>query len=97
MVLEAALEQAGDDARDPEVLRDAIASVELTVPRGPVRFDDYHQAVYNVYIREVQEVDGEWVNAVIETIPDVGQFWTYDPDEYLALPLLTDLVGTWDD
>ena len=97
MVLEAALEQAGDDARDPEVLRDAIASVELTVPRGPVRFDDYHQAVYNVYIREVQEVDGEWVKAVIETIPDVGQFWTYDPDEYLALPLLTDLVGTWDD
>ena len=27
------------------------------------------------------------VNAIVETIPDVSQFWKYDPKDYLKMPL----------
>ena len=69
--------------------------MEVDAPRGPLRFDARQQAVYNVYVREVKQVDGRWANEVVDTIPDVDQFWTYDPDEYLKLPPYDQLKGTW--
>lgn len=95
-VLEAALEQVEGEVTY-EALNDAIGTVEIEAPRGPIRFDDYGQAVYNVYIREVQEVDGEWQNTVTGTIEDVSQFWTYDPEEYLEFETFEELKGTWAD
>lgn len=83
------------DTVDREALLDAMAGVSFDAPRGPVSFDEYGQVVHNVYIREVQEVDGEWVNAVRHTYPDVSQFWTYDPEEWMAAERFEDLKGTW--
>lgn len=96
MVLEAALETIGDDEVTPEALTAAIGDVSLDAPRGPLSFDEYGQAVYNVYVREVREVDGEWVNAVIDTYEDVSQFWTYDPEEFMGSEPLADRKGTWE-
>ena len=31
--------------------------------------------------------DGRLVNAIIETYPDVSQFWKYDPQAFLAAPV----------
>lgn len=93
MVLEQAL--ASVDEVDYESLIAAIAEVEVDAPRGPVSFDDYGQAIYNIYVREVEEVDGTYQNTVVETIPDVTQFWTYDPETYLDYPPYSELVGTW--
>jgi branched-chain amino acid transport system substrate-binding protein len=95
IVLEAALEQLGADAIDPEALREALRTVSVTAPRGPVSFDDLQQGVFSVYVREVQQVDGQWVNAPIHTFEDVSQFWTYSQEEYLGFPKLADLKGTW--
>jgi branched-chain amino acid transport system substrate-binding protein len=102
-VLEAALEAAGDDATDPAALQEALKGVTVEAPRGELRFDDFNQAVMDFYIREVQEVEEDPLgnaevnkaNVVIETIPDVSQFWTFDPDEYLELPTYDGLKGTW--
>jgi branched-chain amino acid transport system substrate-binding protein len=55
--------------------------------RGPVRFDEYGNVVGNVYIRKVEKKDGKLVSAVIKTYPNVGQFWTYDPKEFLTHPV----------
>jgi len=62
------------------------AKVEDTV-RGPIRFDEYGQSVGTVYVRRVERKGGRLVNAVVKTYPDVSQFWTYDPAEFLRQPV----------
>ena len=39
-----------------------------------------------MYIRKVERKDGQLVNIIVETFPDVSQFWTYDPKQFLAAP-----------
>jgi branched-chain amino acid transport system substrate-binding protein len=36
-----------------------------------------------VYIRKVEQKGGKLVNTTIKGYPDVGQFWHYDPQEFL--------------
>ena len=57
------------------------------LPRGPVQLDDYGSPIENVYIRKVERVNGALQNTVIDTVPAVSQFWTFDPAEYLKQPL----------
>ena len=58
--------------------------------------DPYGNPVQNIYIRKVEKVkdhpldflkSGEikW-NVVIDTIPNVSQFWKYSPEEYMKQP-----------
>lgn len=104
-VLEAALEEAGENGDDPEQLLEALGNVQVDVPRGELSFDSYGQAVMDFYIREVQQLDSDPLgneavnkaNVVIETIPDVSQFWEWSPEEYLEMPSYESLKGTWAD
>jgi branched-chain amino acid transport system substrate-binding protein len=52
-----------------------------------MHIDEYGNVVGNIYILEVQRRDGRLVNVPIKTYEDVSQFWTYDPDWYLAQPV----------
>jgi branched-chain amino acid transport system substrate-binding protein len=40
-----------------------------------------------VYIRRVARKGGRLVNEVIHTYPNVSQFWTYKPEEFLKNPV----------
>ncbi|GAB3479170.1 ABC transporter substrate-binding protein [Polaromonas eurypsychrophila] len=52
-----------------------------------VKMDAYGNPVFDVYIRRVvKRADGKLVNAVVDTYPQVSQFWTYNPTEYLKQP-----------
>jgi len=65
----------------------AIRAVRITdAPRGPLRLDDRGNPVENIYIRRVASQNGKLVNEVIQTYPNVSQFWTYAPAEYLKQP-----------
>lgn len=55
--------------------------------RGPVRLDAYANPVQNIYIRKVERRGGLLQNTVIFTYPNVSQFWKYDPEEFLRLPV----------
>jgi branched-chain amino acid transport system substrate-binding protein len=94
IVLEQALAQL-DGGVTAQKIRAALAKVSVNAPRGPVSFDAYGQAVYTVYIRKVEQKDGKWVNAVLATVPEVSQFYTYGPTTYLAFPTYEKLKGTW--
>ena len=73
----------GNAADAPAFVR-AMRAVRITdAPRGPVRFDDRGNPVENIYIRRVEQQGGKLQNTVIQTYPNVSQFWTYDPAEYL--------------
>jgi branched-chain amino acid transport system substrate-binding protein len=64
--------------RDPGPLRDA---------RGEWKIDEYGNPTMNIYIRKVERRDGKLVNTVVKVYPDVSQFWTYDPKDFLSKPV----------
>ena len=75
-------------AEDRNRLLAALRAVSIKdAPRGPLVVDTYDNPIENIYIRRVERVGGKLQNTVITTIPNVGQFWKYDPAQYLKSPL----------
>lgn len=84
-----ALETINGRADDPALLIDTVLKTELTgSPLGrPVKLDVYGNPIYDVQIRKVvKNSDGKYWNVPIATYPNVSQFWTYDPVEYMKQP-----------
>lgn len=81
-----ALEAVGGDISDLDAFWDAILDVSYDSPRGPFSFDEYHNVVENVYITQVQNVNGELRNVVVETYENQTQFGPYDPEWYQSQP-----------
>jgi len=66
----------------------AMRAVRVTdAPRGPVHLDDRGNPVQNIYIRRVEKQGSQLQNVVTQTYPNVSQFWTYNPTEYLKQPV----------
>ena len=86
-VLEATLARIKGNIDDKEGFMKAARSIKVDTCRGPVSFDPYGNVVGNVYIRKVERKDGRLVNRVIKTYPNVSQFWTYKPEEFLKNPV----------
>jgi branched-chain amino acid transport system substrate-binding protein len=86
-VLEAALNAIRGNVEDKSLLMKTLRSLKAETVRGPVSFDEYGNVIGNVYIRKVERKDGRLVNTVIHTYPDVSQFWTYEPKEFLKNPV----------
>src|SRR5437764_11609604 len=86
-VLEAALKTINGNVEDKKALMSAIRGSNADTIRGHIKFDEFGDAVGNVYIRKVTKTDGRLVNAVVKTYPDVTQFWTYNKAEFLKNPV----------
>jgi len=86
-VLQAALETVKGKIEDKTAFMKALRATKVETVRGPVSFDEYGNVVGNVYIRKVERKEGRLVNTVIHTYPNVSQFWTYDPKEFLKNPV----------
>ena len=86
-VLQAALEAVKGKIEDKAAFIKALRGIKTETARGPVAFDDYGNIVGNVYIRKIERKEGRLVNSVIYTYPNVSQFWTYDPKEFLKNPV----------
>ena len=77
------------NVEDRSKFLDAVRQVVLTTsPLGrPVRLEKYGSPIYDVYIRDVvKRPDGKYWNVPIATYPEVSQFWTYDPEEFMKQP-----------
>jgi branched-chain amino acid transport system substrate-binding protein len=87
-VLEAALNQIKGNIEDKPAFMKAVRGLKnVETCRGPVSFDQYGNVVANNYIRKVERKDGRLVNRVIKTYPNVSQFWTYKPEDFLKNPV----------
>ena len=91
--LDEALKKAGGKWPGPEELIKLMVSIKLDSVRGPVSLDDMRNPIQNIYIKKVEkkkmfgyDKDELW-NTVIKTYPNVGQFWTYGKDRFLAQPV----------
>ena len=86
-VLEATLNQIKGNIEDKQAFMKAVRAIKVDTCRGPVQFDQYGNVVGNVYIRKVARKEGRLVNSVIQTYPNVSQFWHYKPEEFLKNPV----------
>jgi branched-chain amino acid transport system substrate-binding protein len=86
-VFQAALEAIKGKVEDKQAFMKALRATKVDTCRGPVSFDAYGNVVGNVYIRKVERKEGRLVNSVIHTYPNVSQFWTYKPEEFLKNPV----------
>ena len=87
LVLKAALESINGDIENVDKFLGALRKVDLSaMPRGAMKLDDYGNPDMNVYVRKVERVNGRLQNTVIHTFPNVSQFWTWKPEEYLKQP-----------
>jgi len=84
------LEAVGGRIENRSAFIAAVRAVALpAAPRGPIRLDRWVNPIENVYVRRVDIVNGEPQNTVIHTYPNVSQFWTWNPAEYLKRPVYT--------
>lgn len=86
-VLESALEAVRGRIENKAAFMKALRGIKVDTVRGRVSFDRYGNVVGNVYIRKVEREEGRLVNTVIHTYPNVSQFWTYPPEEFLKNPV----------
>jgi branched-chain amino acid transport system substrate-binding protein len=87
LIVEEALKTTGGKTDDSAAFLKAMQDVRLTHgPIGPVRLDEYGTPVLDIHIRKVARVDGKLTNTIIETYPQVSQFWTFDPKQFIQQP-----------
>jgi branched-chain amino acid transport system substrate-binding protein len=86
-VLEAALKATKANAEDKKGLMTAIRGSSTDTVRGLLKFDEFGNAIGDIYIRKVTRTDGRLVNSVVKDYPNVSQFWTYDKAEFLKNPV----------
>ncbi len=70
-----ALEAVKGNIENQEEFFKALRSVKFEAPRGPFKFDEHQNTIFNVYILRVEKRGGKYNNYVIDTIPDVDQYW----------------------
>jgi branched-chain amino acid transport system substrate-binding protein len=88
MVLEAALAAVKGRFEDKPAFIKALHEARVDKsPMGPIRVDEYGKAILTIYVRKVERRNGKLVNAIVATYPNVTQFYTYDPKQFLANPV----------
>jgi len=88
LIIEEALKTTSSD--DPALFLKAMHDVRLTHgPIGAVRLDEYGTPVLDIYIRRVARQNGKLANTILKTYPQVSQFWTYDPAQFVTQPVFS--------
>jgi branched-chain amino acid transport system substrate-binding protein len=86
-VLDATLNAIKGNIENKELFMKTVRGLKVDTCRGPVQFDRFGNVIGSVYIRKVERKEGRLVNRVIHTYPNVSQFWTYKPEEFLKNPV----------
>jgi branched-chain amino acid transport system substrate-binding protein len=88
-VIAAAIGKVNGNVEDSaNFIKVVLASDLSNTPMGPQKMDSYGNPVQNVYLRKVEKrSDGRLWNVVTFTWPNVSQFWTYKPEDFLKNPV----------
>src|ERR671934_611432 len=80
MFLDLALQKVKGAIEDKEAFMKALRTLDIPDSfRGPIRIDEYGNPILTVYIRKVERKGGRLENTVVQTYPNVSQFWKYEP------------------
>ncbi|TMA20776.1 MAG: ABC transporter substrate-binding protein [Deltaproteobacteria bacterium] len=73
---------------DKDAFMKALRSLDIKDSfRGPMHIDKYGNPDLTIYIRKVERKNGRLVNAVVQTYPNVSQFWKMSPQDFLKSPV----------
>lgn len=90
MWIKQAIDSLQGKVEDKQRFIEALKKVQLKdAPRGPVRLDPRNSPIENVYVRKVERVHGALQNTVIQTFPNVSQFWKWKDSDYLKQPIFS--------
>ena len=90
-----ALQTIKGNIEDTGAFIKAMESVEVAAPRGPFKLDKYHNPIQNIDIALCKKQGKEYYFDIVETYPNVSQFWKWSPEEFMKMPLYKDLKGKW--
>jgi len=65
----------GGQVEDKARFVKAMEEVRFEAPRGPFRFDPYHNPIQNFYISQVKMVNGKVQKVVIDVMRELEQYW----------------------
>ncbi len=71
-----AIKAIGGKVEDQQRFLEALRKVRFEGPAGTVGFDENQQRVFDVYIRKVEKSGNNYVNRVVDKIPNVSQSWS---------------------
>ena len=102
-IISSVLKTVKGNIEDKEAFLKGLEKVDVKdTPRGRVRFDQYHHVIQDNHILKARETPkelapkwGKYSWEVVDTYKDVDQFWPYTSDQYLSMPKLKTLKGTW--
>jgi branched-chain amino acid transport system substrate-binding protein len=90
-----ALDAVKGDVENLDAFLAALRRVEVNAPRGKVKLDAFHNPIHSVYMLKTERKGALLQNTPIATYPNVTQFWTWKPDELMAMPSYADMKGKW--
>ncbi len=94
MLIAEALNKTKGQAKGQDFVK-VMRSLELKAPRGSIKFDQYGGIVQSYHIRKVQQIDGQWQNAIIKTYPFVSQFWIWTPEQFMQATPYAQMKDKW--
>jgi ABC-type branched-subunit amino acid transport system substrate-binding protein len=65
----------GPQGSDQTAFLNAERIIDIQSPQGPLKYDDYQNAVITVWIAKAQQVNGQWQNVITGSVPNVGQYY----------------------
>jgi branched-chain amino acid transport system substrate-binding protein len=92
-----ALKAVSGKVEDKEGFMAAMRKLEFDSPKGVVKLDRFQNVVQPQYVRKVERVGGALVNSPIKTYPNVSQFWTWTPEEFMKFPAWAEFKGKMTD
>jgi branched-chain amino acid transport system substrate-binding protein len=88
IITDAIKKAKGNVENVPAFIKDVLSINLPDTPMGPQKLDAYGNPVQNIYLRKVvKRDDGRYWNIVIHTWPNVSQFWTFKPADFLKQPV----------
>ena len=90
-----ALEAVKGDIENLDAFLGALRKAEIDAPRGRMKLDAFQNPVQATYMLRTERKGGVLQNVPIATYQNVGQFWTWTPEEFMAMPPYAELKGKW--
>jgi branched-chain amino acid transport system substrate-binding protein len=73
-----------------EEFADASQEIDLSdAPSSAITVDEFNRQVRDFYIVELVDEGGTITDQLVTTEPQVSQFWTFDPEEFMANPVFS--------
>jgi len=93
-ILAAALERVSGRIEDKQQFLDALYATDMPTVRGPIRLDDHHDVVEDVYVYRIISNGGPMLQKLEQTYKGVTQFWDLTPSQTARLQI-GQMKGKW--